>query len=692
MKKIYSIFLSIAAVFSFTLTTNAQYTQNFEGIGNLTFKGSADDIGDNTEMGFSKHISSPVNGTYYIKLEAFAKGEATKTSEPSDFVLVLDVSGSMRFDMDGTEHNRYDPNSTKTRMYALKTAVKSFIDQINNNDKFDMGGNQRSSRLTNRISIITFSSGVSRESGLIELGTSLSNDRGAEQLKTIIDGLTPDGGTYAHLGMEDAYKVINFGDSYNGKTRKLRTVVLFTDGNPGLYGNWRYQDTWDSANSAISYANDIKKIANASKGIVSNVFTVSVINDPEPDATTYLEKTSSNYINATNMQNGSVNPDAKMDYALTATTSEALKAAFDAIAGIVGDAKNNELTSSSTTVDVISSSFTLPGTTPNPSQIKVYTAPYKYDKNREEGKKLYFGDLTLAPNSKDTFDEYEFVDGKKNFKGKKDVDNDIKVDPNKLQDNIIEITGFDYTNNWCGPIYEDKKLAGAQGHKVVILIPIQMAADAVGGPNVITNDVGSGIFKSTGGDAVVSFTSPAVSLPVNLSIKKENLKPGENAKFLIKRGILPERPADADAAWHPDYSQITNWEYVTSVMVPNKAGSNEVKIKGLPSTSADGDYVYRIIEEDWSWTYTFDSATGKGYVKTGSGESAVIDIKDITITDKFGVYSDQFVTNPITFTNSEEADSDIRVRHAESKATNTFAPKAAGSTEGKVTYSDSKGR
>lgn len=793
MKKIYSAI--VFATLGISTIANAQnpvakaeeqgYRHKYSGIEDeLYFPNEInhDDYGLNSDIGATKHISAPVNGVYWIKLEAFAKGEATKKSQPSDFVLVLDVSGSMNYSLGTAEYesagnswstsiinnasewywyrqnngayknvvvynNRlayagddgyyhYISNGSSwtgtlyriknTRIKALKDAVNSFIEQVNTNDTQDMGGNPRDNRLGNRIAIVTFSTDaeVHKVNGnsLVSLGTSISDRSGANNLIDIVNGLEATGGTYAHRGMNEAYSIINGLDN----NRKLRTVVLFTDGVPGLWGEWqdnswgysnnidpawrvesmdgyrarKNADTRNTADATINNANNIK--LKTTQDIVSNVFTVSIIEGPSSETITYLDKTSSNYIEATDMSNGKINPDAKTDYSLSAKSAEELKAAFDAIAGITGDAYDTDLSSSSTTVDVISSSFTLgkKGSTISTDLIQIYTAPYLYAKEGDSYK-LYFGPETIAPDSEDMYDRYKYIknaDGSvtKQHQGRFQVDDDIEINSEKLKDNIIEVTGFDYTNNWCGPIKEDGKVAGAQGHKVIILIPIRMDDDAVGGPKVLTNAEGSGIFRTgaAGEEPIIAFKSPAVSLPVNLSIKKdqivnsnhENLKQGENAKFTIMRAVI-HKPDGAPADWHPTYSELTGWEYVTSIFVPNKAEKNEVRINGLPSTCNEGEYVYRIIEEDWSWTYKFDSATGKGYVKNDSGE---IEIKDIEIKNKFSVYSDQFVTNPITFTNKEEANSDTRVRHAESKVTNTFVPKATGSTEGKVTTYDSK--
>ena len=56
-------------------------------------------------------------------------------------------------------------------------------------------------------------------------------------------------------------------------------------------------------------------------------------------------------------------------------------------------------------------------------------------------------------------------------------------------------------------------------------------------------------------------------------------------------------------------------------------------------------------------------------------------------TEKESILSTEIITNPFIFNNTEKEDIDYRVRHAESKATNTFHPDKT-----KVKYDDSKDR
>lgn len=179
-----------------------------------------------------------------------------------------------------------------------------------------------------------------------------------------------------------------------------------------------------------------------------------------------------------------------------------------------------------------------------------------------------------------------------------------------------------------------------------------MDKEAVGGPNLDTNGPNSGIYVN--GVNQFPFTSPEVSLPVNIHIRKEGLSVGESAKFTI------ERTTDGE-----------NWTPVTSVFVTrtgNDAQEGEnaplTKVSGLPATDNSTPaqpYVYRIVEEKWSWSYNSGHTTP--------------------------VTTDLLETNPFIFTNTKKDQIDIRIRNAESKAMNIFLP---GETEGH--YIDSKAR
>lgn len=717
MKRIYSTILILAVAFCMAPGVYAQYQHTYEGIGDLYFPHeNHNDYGSNDDIGLSKNISSPVDGKYWIKLEAYAKGSGIQTvsSTPSDVLLILDISTSMDEDYNYTDkEGTYHSGS---RLSALKEATKSFIQSLYENAEASSTAAEQAGTIFdgNKVGIISYGGFVTDNTdGWKDVQASLAT------LNGIVDDLKINEnyrGTWTSSGLRVAIDNYLDGTPYTKRSNANLTVVIFTDGEPaaGNGGNIDGQEissggkTFNSyiANNAVYYAYNLKNNYKA------KVFTVTLLDEnPDNRIIPFAQLLSSNYpeanatfqstatwsysggkVSATGLTYGTDVDKYTTGYHQNVDEETDLSSIFDAIAQQSGGSTNTSLTEATSTVDIVSSSFELSGSH-SASDIKIYTAPYLFNATT---KQLYFGDEVLAPCSGgegpgvgDTYIKKAWTDadGVEHPDTELDVDDAIAIDEDQLVNNIIEVTGFDYSNNWCGPITNNTGTIGAQGHKLIILIPIEMSEDAVGGPNVTTNAAGSGIWvnKETDTEPLVSFTSPTVSLPVNLSLRKEifvsenaetkeitsePLPSGENVKFIIMRGVITEeRPDDADETWHPDYSKITSWEYVTSVFFPNRNGDDEVKIKGLPSTSDDGDYVYRIIEEDWGWTYTFYAANGQGYVKDDDDN---ISIDRVSIYNKKEVYSDQFVVNPILFINKNENIDQRAIRHAESKVTNTF--------------------
>lgn len=654
MKKISFILLAIA-FFAFVPAKNvqAQKTTKYD-------KG----------LGYSKNISTPDDkGIYTITLEAFTTGkvEVEKKSIPADIVLVLDVSGSMNYDMDGNQTNV----QANRRITALKNAVNSFIDIINENDLKDPNGEDREQRLGNRIAIVTYSTDANdRTNGLIPLGNSKTDNSGVTTLKSIVNNLTANGGTYAHRGMNLAYGIL----SPLNDTRQLRTTVFFTDGVPGLYGNWtsdswfqnddidpewrtiyngqyyaRYrEDTFNTANATINSANNIKNLANKSKGIISNVYSVSIINDPGRQTQVYLGKTSSNYLGATTMGNwnGTWNSDTAMwnngngtrntsttNFSFSSTSQDGLKEVFETIAASSGGSDTDLGGSTVAVMDIVSANFMLPNGS-DPSQIKVYTAQC----TGGEDKALTFGNKIPAKTNTARYHKLTRNDDGTISWSTEDYDVDDDINVTIEGNNMIQVTGFDYTSNFCG--FDEN--GDPRGWKVLIEIPVKMDPEAVGGANSDSNEPGSGIYADLDGDGsldpIITYDPPKVDLPTNIYIEKEGLKKGESAKFRIER---VSKNASEEVKSNPNSSE---WEPVTTVFLTNTEGDGSkpmVKVRGL-----DPNYIYQIVEEPWSWAYTSEA---------------------ITVTR-----TDLLITNPFKFKNTPKTDIDIKIRHAESKVTNDF--------------------
>lgn len=361
-------------------------------------------------------------------------------------------------------------------------------------------------------------------------------------------------------------------------------------------------------------------------------------------------------------------------YYIEVDDSNALGGIFTQIASSSGGSSANLGESTVTSVDVVSTSFMLPnGDDASAGDIKVFTArcdgetnvTYKDDNGTTKTEKfLTFAPEVLSPNSNDKYNKV-----RKNPDGtltitqyNVDVDSAIVVglaySKQSTKKDSVYVNGFDFSNNWCGK--KEDQTGGSsqvtyQGHKLIMLIPVKMDPKSVGGPGVETNGPGSGLFVD--GESQISFASPKVNLPVNIHIEKLGLNPGESAKFTIYRTTTP----DDDDSWLP----------VTSVFLTKKHGQTKdpyTKLSGLPATDADNnDYVYKVVEDDWGWSYRSQNIT---YREDGS-----------TVTNR----TDELVTNPFRFKNTPIPGIDTAVRHSESKATNTIREEGGG-----VVYVDAK--
>lgn len=733
------------------------------------------DVDDDNKIAFTKNISMPFkDGTYWIKLESFATGEASykMTNAPADIVLVLDMSSSMNSNnyttgtdgimyepingtrnvtVDGVRytatysyqlisgytgnnqryisfHGEYRPvyagrsnpsgggyyylyfeadgqtyyldgtqittvcptkytangspiwegtlfikrtSATVTRLRALKEAVSEFIEEIYHNAVFEGEDytQKRSSIITNRISIVVYSTYENQDNDdvtkvLVDWTDvcTASGDRNETILKALA-AETYHTGTASDDGMVHAFDQIKK-ITDDRKQEASQTVVMFSDGSP-------HSQTWSDSSSG-PYANLAIGTAKEIEAWGATVFSVLLYTGTPPtNLTNYMQGLSSNYPNATSYTNLGARCDDEETYGENAkeaiyyhNAGDDLSGVFKAIAQQSGGDSNTSLTAATSTVDIVSDSFVFPegifeeGADIN-DYVKVFTAKLEKIENGE----YVFLEEVMAPYSTDTYDEYE-----KGVLKREDVDIDGTTDEPTISvvldgGKTIKVTGFDYANNWCGPVKdEDGQTIDYQGHKMIIMIPIKMNPDAVGGPDVTTNIVGSGIIVPGQTEPIVSFESPTVSLPINLHIEKIGLNPGESAKFRIERAEIP-----LEGSW--SLEEITDWHYVTSIFVTQPQGADPsnkpmVKVRGMASVGKNSDneevgYVYKITEEDWSWSYERDATP------------------QYTVTTK--------VTNPFSFSNTKKKELEYKLRHAESKATNIF--KMEG---GVIRYDNSK--
>ena len=469
----------------------------------------------------SDEPSTGVNGLYMNKtvndahneltLEAFVTGKSqTQIAKvPVDTALVLDVSGSMKEyitvgSKDNTtsldtlyggaegiyEYNssifawrdmRYNTETGKwqydggeflwfghewkdldrsnwgsqdiriTKLNALKIATKHFIDSASaNSDPAN----------PNQISIISYAT----ESTVVKPLTSVS---AADELKSAIDALSADGGTCSDQGMANAKSVLA------DKTRK-RVAIMFTDGNPGLHGDFDCSDCLKVANNTISTSREMKK-----DGVI--VYTVGCFASKPASGSNsdnYMNFTSSNYPNATSLTVGGEKAKDAKYYSVAATSTE-LTDIFELFSQETGGA-TYQLTSSAVVQDVISEYFDLPvGTTKD--DIHVYTQAF------------------TGTNA----------DGSRTWGSRTAYNAAVELDATAKK---LRVSNFDFSENWVGFHTTVQGLQEARGRKLVIVIPIEPIMDNCWGTDLPTNNADeSGIY--VGENPVAPFPVPTVDYP-----------------------------------------------------------------------------------------------------------------------------------------------------------------------------------
>lgn len=263
-----------------------------------------------------KRIKKNDDGSYTVNVDVKGAVNSTTvtTTQPIDFTLVLDVSGSMDDPMSKTDQNK--------RLDALKKAVKAFLDKAANTNT------EAGSELV-RVGLVKFAgnekNGIGddtyRSGGYTYNYSQIVSDLTADMngLKNKVSKLKAAGATRADNGFNLAAKMMG-----SARTDAKKVVIFFTDGSPTLSSGFEGK----VANKAVEAAKELKDGG-------ATVYSIGVFSGADPSSiqgneNQFMHAVSSNFPKATKYnQRGEGN--IKAGYYKSATNASELNAIFDEI-------------------------------------------------------------------------------------------------------------------------------------------------------------------------------------------------------------------------------------------------------------------------------------------------------------------------------------------------------------------------
>lgn len=265
-----------------------------------------------------KRIKKNDDGSYTVNVDVKGAVNSTTvtTTQPIDFTLVLDVSGSMDDPISKTDRTR--------RLDALKEAVKAFLDEAANTNT------EAGSELV-RVGLVKFAgnekNGIGddtyRSGGYTYNYSQIVSDLTANMsgLKNKVSKLKAAGATRADNGFNLAVKVMG---SASARTDAKKVVIFFTDGSPTSSNGFEKE----VANNAVTAA---KKLKDGGAAVYSiGIFASANPSSLSSNENQFMHAVSSNFPKATKYnQRGEGN--IKAGYYKSATNASELNAIFDEI-------------------------------------------------------------------------------------------------------------------------------------------------------------------------------------------------------------------------------------------------------------------------------------------------------------------------------------------------------------------------
>ena len=525
-KKIVAMLMAVAMAFSLLPVTALATDGPQEGNSQTVTK-------SDKNLTMNKTVTPKGDGTYTVSLESYATGSVTNTQAPvpMDFVLVLDVSGSMTekiasytyratsktsWSVSDVYNDYYDwggLHRTDVTYYAKiddeyypvsyresgKLGSKSYWLEANNtvlgkkvtkstweNTVYDQELYTRKvekleamktavnhfidsvAAQKNGNTPVAHRISIVKFSGEGEIVKGLTDVSDSASLKEAVNSLSASGATAADYGMQKAKDVLTKRE--NKKNPSI--VIMFTDGEPNHENGY-----WPSV------AGNTVDIAKTLKAAGTKVYTIGMFEGANPSDTKenfnkYMNGVSSNYPEAVKAYNNTsgvtLGKRANGSYYFKADNAGDLDQVFQTISHVT--TTTSPLDASAVVVDNVLSNFAL-----TEGSVKVYTANC-IAKNDE---KFTWGEATQV----------------------QDITPNLTKNADGSQ--TISTTGFDFSKNWCGLDKNEQ----ARGQKLIIEFTISRTN--YGG----TQPTNAGAYikaKETDKNPIISLKDPEVPVPVQL--------------------------------------------------------------------------------------------------------------------------------------------------------------------------------
>ena len=445
---------------------------------------------------------------------------------------------------------------------------------------------------------------------------------GKNNVTASLNALTASGATRTDYGLIMAKGILDATPVPQDETRN-RVVIVFTDGSPTDYNGFQK----NVANSAITAANTIKAGGTTvySIGIFSGADASSAGTEPSGN----LGNSSDQLTAACNwfMQQVSSNNGTPRypSYYLSAGDADSLNSIFQQISNNITTGGSSTTLGSETVVkDIISPYFTLPaGTTA--SGIRIDT----YDCTGKDGN-TYTWSRTSGGNGGAS----ATVNGDQ-----------------------VSVTGFNFSENWCGTETDAQGNTTVRGKKLVISFEVSPKSGFLGGNDVITN-ANAGIYENGSAQTpVMTFEQPKVNVPIedvtvtatdkNVYLKGEvtadQLKDGAeisvgDVKLDLSKATDADKPYGLDP-WQTEYVDIT-------VTVKDKDG-NVISDK-LDNLTDDTTYTVEVTVAPKTVGTSTPAKGDAATAKTGVNDPAAniyVFKPELTFRDSTAYYGETVPTN-----------------------------------------------